>query len=90
MTTLRTRRRASSGFPVVTAVVLTLGLGACSSPAVTPGPEVVRADVSATGIPAFYTPPRPLPPGAPGSLIRTEKVTGVPGVPTDATDQTES
>ncbi|HEY5023709.1 MAG TPA: lipase family protein [Acidimicrobiales bacterium] len=48
-------------------------------------PQVVRADVGATGIPAFYTPPDPLPAGAPGALIRTEKVTGIPGVPAGAT-----
>ena len=66
-------------------VVLSLGLSACSSPTVAPGPETVRADVAATGIPAFYAPPQPLPAGAPGSLIRTEKVTGVPGVPAGAT-----
>lgn len=71
-------------------MVLAVGLGACSSPA-TSAPRAsapvttVRDDVAATGIPAFYTPPSPLPPGAPGALIRTEKVTGVPGVPAHAT-----
>jgi pimeloyl-ACP methyl ester carboxylesterase len=77
---------------VVAAVLVSLGLGACSSPnaangrsTTVTGPETVRADVAGAGIPAFYTPPRPLPAGPPGSLIRTEKVTGVPGVPPDAT-----
>jgi pimeloyl-ACP methyl ester carboxylesterase len=86
------RRCSLLSAPVAVAVVVSLGLGACSSPKAASsspkaasGPETVRADVGATGIPAFYTPPRPLPPAPPGSLIRTEKVTGVPGVPADAT-----
>lgn len=79
------RRRSVLAMPVVAAMVVSLGLGACSSPKALPGPDAVRADVAATGIPAFYTPPRPLPPAPPGSLIRTEKVTGVPGVPAGAT-----
>ena len=93
MTPHRARRRASTGIGSAVAVVLALGLGACSSPSATTGTKAVAtsgtktvaADVHATGIPAFYTPPRPLPTAAPGTLIRTEKVTGVPGVPADAT-----
>ncbi|MGH9296698.1 MAG: lipase family protein, partial [Acidimicrobiales bacterium] len=46
--------------------------------------SVVAADLGASGIPPFYTPPQPLSPAAPGSLIRAELVTGVPGVPTGA------
>jgi pimeloyl-ACP methyl ester carboxylesterase len=78
----------------VGAVVLALGLGlsACSSPTAagpthhgTTSAKTVRDDVGATGIPAFYTPPSPLPYGQPGAIIRTEKVTGVPGVPASAT-----
>jgi pimeloyl-ACP methyl ester carboxylesterase len=79
------RQRSVLVLSVVAAVVVSLGLGACSSPKALPGPATVRADVGATGIPAFYTPPRPLPAEPPGSLIRTEKVSGVPGVPSDAT-----
>ena len=33
---------------------------------------------------AFYTPPSPLPAAAPGTLIRSVRVTGVPGVPAGA------
>jgi alpha-beta hydrolase superfamily lysophospholipase len=62
-----------------------MGLAACSSPSATSGTKTVADDVSATGIPAFYSPPRPLRAAAPGTLIRTEKVTGVPGVPADST-----
>jgi pimeloyl-ACP methyl ester carboxylesterase len=36
-------------------------------------------------IPAFYDPPDPLPPAAAGTLIRAQVVTGVPGMPADAT-----
>jgi pimeloyl-ACP methyl ester carboxylesterase len=91
MARLRTRQHTPYGVSVVVAFVVALGLGACSSPAATSSPRppssvtTVRDDVAATGVPAFYTPPRPLPPGAPGALIRTEKVTGVPGVPAGAT-----
>ncbi|HUY23111.1 MAG TPA: lipase family protein [Acidimicrobiales bacterium] len=67
-----------------------LGLAACGggttpSAAASSGTKTVAADVNATGIPAFYSPPRPLPAAAPGTIIRTEKVTGVPGVPAGAT-----
>ncbi len=93
MTPVRLQRRAPLMTPVVVAVVLALGvgLGACSSPRATsapqaaPSPKTVTDDVGATGIPAFYTPPDPLPAGAPGALIRTEKVVDVPGVPAGAT-----
>lgn len=45
------------------------------------------SSTSATGSPTspFYTPPHPLPPAAPGTLIRSMTVTGVPGVPAGAT-----
>jgi pimeloyl-ACP methyl ester carboxylesterase len=70
----------------VAALAGALGLGACSSttPATLHVPTVA-AQVAATGIPAFYDPPQPLPGAPPGSLIRAEKVTGVPGVPSGAT-----
>lgn len=45
----------------------------------------VAADPTAPGIPAFYTPPNPFPRAAPGTLIRWQAVTGVPGVPAGAT-----
>jgi alpha-beta hydrolase superfamily lysophospholipase len=84
--------RARRGAPLAVAVLLGfgLGLGACSTPkpsssTTTGAAPTVRDDVGATGIPAFYTPPHPLRAGAPGAIIRSEKVTGVPGVPADAT-----
>ena len=82
---------------VASVAALAIGLSACSSPGAAPvasgtvpraasgtGASVV-ANVHATGIPAFYTPPDPLPTGTPGTLIRRELVTGVPGVPAGAT-----
>ena len=45
----------------------------------------VAASASAHGVPAFYTPPHPLAPGKPGTLIRAERVKDVPGVPRGAT-----
>jgi pimeloyl-ACP methyl ester carboxylesterase len=47
-------------------------------------PEVA-VDLNAKGIPAFYTPPNPLPGAPAGALIRSEVLTGVPGVPAGAT-----
>ena len=48
-------------------------------------PMVASPPAGATTTPAFYAPPRPLPHAPAGALIRTEKVTGVPGVPVGAT-----
>ena len=87
------RRASWATAPVALGLAFSLVVTACGrspSPAArtTGGPVVVKTvadDVGATGIPAFYTPPRPLPAGAPGKLIRIEKVTGVPGVPAGAT-----
>jgi len=67
---------------VVAAVTLAMGLAACSS---TGASTTTTTGTSAPAIPAFYTPPSPLPAAAPGTLIRAVKVTGVPGVPTGAT-----
>jgi alpha-beta hydrolase superfamily lysophospholipase len=78
---------------VALGLAFSMVLAACGSPSTAPAtkntPSVVlktvAADVGATGIPTFYTAPHPLPAGAPGKLIRIEKVTGVPGVPDGAT-----
>jgi pimeloyl-ACP methyl ester carboxylesterase len=60
-------------------------LAACSgSPASTVLPPV-PVQQSAHGVPSFYTPPNPLPAEPRGSLIRAERVTGVPLVPSGAT-----
>jgi alpha-beta hydrolase superfamily lysophospholipase len=79
--------RRAWGWAGAVAVVACV-LAGCTSPSPhtsTTRVPTVAADTSATGIPAFYTPPSPLPEGAPGAVIRTEKVSGVPGVPAGAT-----
>ncbi len=87
----------SRGRPVGLGVVaLVLGglLTGCSAGAAVSGHQTsgrtaiwapVAARASAHGVPAFYTPPDPLPSGAPGTLVRAERVTDVPDVPSDAT-----
>jgi len=65
-------------------VVAALALGACSSPNGSIAIPTVRDDVSATVVPPFYSPPRPLAPAPAGTIIRAEVVTGVPGIPPDA------
>jgi alpha-beta hydrolase superfamily lysophospholipase len=86
-------RRPRRPFFTGTSLVLVLGglLTACTT---APGHDAagkaailppVAAAASAHGVPAFYTPPRPLPAGAPGTLIRAQRVDDVPGVPGDAT-----
>ncbi len=45
----------------------------------------VSYNPKATGIPSFYTPPNNLPNKPNGTLIRYQKVLGVPGVPSGAT-----
>ena len=84
-------RRFGNGWRAGPLVVLTgaLTLAACSAPspsASTSSTSVpsVQANVDATGIPPFYAPPRPLPTAPAGTIIRSELVTGVPGVPAGA------
>jgi pimeloyl-ACP methyl ester carboxylesterase len=64
-------------------VVVAAGLAACGS-STTPSATAVGSGTTGA-IPAFYTPPDPLPHEAPGTLIRSVEVTGVPGVPSGAT-----
>ena len=66
----------------VAVIVSGLGIAACSSSAAAPTTTAAVATTSADR--AFYTPPSPLPAGAPGTLIRSVRVTGVPGVPAGA------
>ena len=81
----RTIERAAS---VACGILLAAGgLTACSSsnasaPASSTSPSI---SASATTGSAFYAPPKPLPAAAPGTLIRSVRVTGVPGVPAGAT-----
>lgn len=73
------------GGPIAAGVLVLLGLlAACTSAAGRhPAPHAVfvpavSAAASAHGVPAFYTPPRPLPPGAPGTLVRAQRCPGRP------------
>ncbi|HEY5108972.1 MAG TPA: lipase family protein [Acidimicrobiales bacterium] len=78
--TPRTMRRAWGALAVM---ALAVGLAACSSSGATS--TTTAGSSASSAIPAFYTPPSPLPAAAPGTLIRSVKVVGVPGVPTSAT-----
>ncbi|MGA2838081.1 MAG: lipase family protein [Acidimicrobiales bacterium] len=80
-----TRRGGSRAWwTAVVAVVMAAGLAACGSSAASS--TTTGGGSGASGaIPSFYTPPDPLPHAAPGTLIRSVKVTGVPGVPSGAT-----
>ncbi len=81
------RARYRGGAALLLAAAL---LAACSSSPATPTGAVKPMTVawSSPGpstVPSFYDPPSPLQPAAPGTLIREEKVTGVPGFPANAT-----
>ena len=65
-------------------VVLGLGLAGCASTGAS-GPATTAPAASSSPSAAFYTPPSPLPTAAPGTLIRSVQVRGVPGVPAGAT-----
>ena len=65
------------------ATVLAIALTACSSSPSSTTSTTRSSEL--TSIHAFYTPPSPLPSAGPGTLIRSAKVTGVPGVPSGAT-----
>lgn len=57
-----------------------------TAPATTAATGTAPATVSASAdAKAFYTLPNPLPPGPPGTIVRAEIVSGVPGVPDGAT-----
>ncbi len=69
---------SQAGWAAITALVVATALTACGSSS--------TASTGGSGaIPSFYTPPDPLPHAAPGTLIRSVEVTGVPGVPPGAT-----
>jgi alpha-beta hydrolase superfamily lysophospholipase len=78
----RMSRRSHGVWRTLVTVVLATGLAACSSSAASTS-STTGAGVS-SAIPAFYTPPSPLPSAPPGTLIRAVTVSGVPGVPPGA------
>ena len=79
----RSGRCRTGGRRVAAATVIALALGvtACSSSAASP---TTTAGATAVAVHTFYTPPSPLPAAAPGTLIRSAEVTGVPEVPARA------
>ncbi len=56
-----------------------------ASPATTTTSTTLPPAAASANAASFYVPPSPLPPGPPGTIIRAEIVTGVPGVSVDAT-----
>ena len=84
----RTTTRPSkvrTALTVVAAVASSAVLAGCGSSAASPSTTTVGGSGTSSAIPAFYTPPRPLPAAPPGTLIRSVRVTGVTGVPAGAT-----
>ena len=84
---LRCRPAAGSMIVVLSATSL---LAVCTSasasnPSRPRGVAVVPDTATAHGPTSFYEPPDPLPPARPGTLIRDQIVTGVPGITTDDT-----
>jgi alpha-beta hydrolase superfamily lysophospholipase len=71
---------------------LAVTVAACGAGAAPGGPVAARATLptvdapspASTRVPAFYRAPDPLPAGRPGTLLRAERVVGVPGVPSSA------
>ena len=73
------------GWAAIAGLILTAGVAGCSSPVASAPPATTGGGAASSPSSAFYTPPSPLPAAAPGTLIRSVKVTGVPGVPPGAT-----
>ncbi|MGH9078655.1 MAG: lipase family protein [Acidimicrobiales bacterium] len=71
---------------LLAAVTLAACTSSTASPAAhPPGVKVVPASATAHGPSSFYRPPDPLTPAPPGTLIRSEIVTGAEGIPSGAT-----
>ncbi len=77
-----TARRA---WTIVVAVASSVLFAGCGSSAASSSTTLTGGSAIPSAVPAFYTPPRPLPPAAPGTLIRSVRVNGIPGVPAGAT-----
>ncbi len=72
---------------VLTATSLLVGCTSASgsNPSRPQGVAVVPDSATAHGPTSFYEPPDPLLPAPPGTIIRDQIVTGVPGIPTEDT-----
>ena len=78
--------RRRGGAAIAAAVLGAAGLAGCSASGASGTTTSAPAQASASSrTAAFYVPPRPLPAAAPGTLIRSAVVRGVPGVPSGAT-----
>ena len=79
---VRARRSVIVACGLALAAVLA---GCASSGASSTTTSAAAPTVASSPSAPFYVPPSPLPAAAPGALIRTVRITGVPGVPTGAT-----
>jgi pimeloyl-ACP methyl ester carboxylesterase len=71
--------------PAMVMLALALAATGCSaSSASAPSTSTSTSNSSADAIPSFYRPPQPLTAAPAGTLIRSTRVTGVPGVPAGA------
>ena len=77
-------RRAAVAAVGLAVVAGTAGCASSSASSPTSTTPVAQSATSSPSAP-FYTPPSPLTAAAPGALIRSVRVTGVPGVPAGAT-----
>jgi pimeloyl-ACP methyl ester carboxylesterase len=75
---------ARASLAAVATIALAMGIAGCTSSGSSSTVTSTGSSTISSAIPAFYTPPRPLSPAAPGTLIRSAEVTGVPGVPSGA------
>lgn len=73
---------------VLVAVIVCVGLGSFVSPSTASATPETAGVADQTAVDPFYTPPSPLPPGGPGTLIRSEATTVsmLPGVPYPGTN----
>ena len=79
-------RRQPAALVVLAFAVLALTAGGCSASASTSSAVSGSGTTAPTdAIPAFYHPPTPLPEAPAGTLIRSQRVKGVRGVPAGAT-----
>jgi alpha-beta hydrolase superfamily lysophospholipase len=81
-------RKRPAALLLLAFVVVAMAAGGCgsSTSASTAGTASASgASAHANAVPAFYHPPKPLPEAPAGTLIRSERVTGVRGVPAGAT-----
>jgi alpha-beta hydrolase superfamily lysophospholipase len=77
-------RNARQAWATTVIAVLALGLTDCGSSVAAPTTTSGVTTSASAAVPTFYSPPSPLPAAAPGTLIRSVEVAGVPEVPAGA------